>query len=48
MKYWVQKQPSGKKVFVEISQNLQENICSRFSFINNVAVLRNYGTSVFL
>ena len=29
-----------KKVFLEISQNSQENTCARVSFFNNVAGLR--------
>ena len=30
----------SEKVFLEISQNLQENACARVSFFNNVAGLR--------
>ena len=44
-----------KKVFLEISQNSQENTCARVSFFNKVAGLclqlnkkRDSGTGVFL
>ena len=46
---------SVKKVFLEISQNSQENTCARVSFFNKVADLRpatllkrDSGTGVFL
>ena len=46
---------SVKKVFLEISQNSQENTCARVSFFNKVAGLRpatllkrDSGTGVFL
>ena len=39
---------SQKNVFLETSQNLQENACATESFFNKVAGLRLSGTGVFL
>ena len=37
-----------KKVFLEISQNSQENTCARVSFFNKVAPLENTSSTEYL
>ena len=37
-----------KKVFLEISQNSQENTCARVSFLNKVAPLENTSSTEYL
>ena len=48
----VSRRCSGKKVFLKISQNSQENTCARVSFLNKVTCLRpakrDSDTGVFL
>ena len=48
---WKEEQPPRvfcKKVFLEISQNSQENVCARVSFLNKVAGLTNFLRASFL
>ena len=48
---WKEEQPPRvfcKKVFLEISQNSQENVCARVSFLNKVAGLTNFLRAFFL
>ena len=48
---WKEEQPPRvfcKKEFLEISQNSQENVCARVSFLNKVAGLTNFLRASFL
>ena len=48
---WKEEQPPMvfcKKVFLEMSQNSQENVCARVSFLNKVAGLANFLRASFL